>query len=59
MYNRYPEETKRNVVAAIRAGITTGEISRKTGNFFAAAASVIANTEGALGVPRKRRGEPR
>ena len=22
MYNRYPEETKRNVVAAIRAGIT-------------------------------------
>ena len=31
MYNRYPEETKRNVVAAIRAGITPGAISRKTG----------------------------
>ena len=31
MYNRYPEETKRNVVAAIRAGITPGVISRKTG----------------------------
>ena len=31
MYNRYPEETKRNVVVAIRAGITPGAISRKTG----------------------------
>lgn len=31
MYNKYPEETKRNVVAAIRAGITPGAIERKIG----------------------------
>ncbi|MGN1210846.1 MAG: hypothetical protein ACI4TM_04115 [Candidatus Cryptobacteroides sp.] len=31
MYNIYPEETKRNVVAAIRAGVTPMAISRKTG----------------------------
>lgn len=32
MYNRYPEETKRNVVAAIRAGITPVVIIPDDGN---------------------------
>lgn len=31
MYNKYPEETKRNGVAAIRAGITLGGNMQLTG----------------------------